>query len=67
MKLKELCNKVFQDKDIKTQSIGIYTGHGNTIYPDYADEILETHGDCEVAAYQYRENADLLVVQLKED
>lgn len=67
MSLKQLCEKVFKNKNIKTQSIGIYTGPGKTIFPDYADEILETHGDCEVEAYQYREGADLLLVQFKED
>lgn len=67
MTLKEVTKKAFQGRDIKTQEIGIYRGPGKTIYPDYADEILETHGDYEVEAYQYRENANLLIVQLKED
>lgn len=66
MTLRELCDKLYQGKDVRGQNIGLYTGPGKTIYPDYADEILETHGDYEVGAYQYREHADLLIVQLKD-
>lgn len=65
MTLQQLCDKLFQGKDVRGQNIGLYTGPGNTIYPDYADEILETHGDYEVETYQYREYAHLLIVQLK--
>ena len=59
--------KEFAGKDIKTQLIGIYKGPGITVYPDYADECLETHRDKEVEAYQYRKDANLLIVQLKEE
>lgn len=65
MTLKELSIDVFKDKDIKTQLIGIVGAPGETVYPDYADEYLETHGDKEVGAWQYREGANLLLVQFK--
>ena len=66
MTLQELTEQVFKGKDVKTQLIGIYEGPGKTICPDYADEYLETHGDRGVGAYQYKETANLLIVQLQE-
>lgn len=67
--LKEVAKRVFEGKDIKTQYIGIYTenenGTPNKIYPDYADEILETHGKRKVTDYEYSETHQCLVVVLK--
>ena len=69
MKLKKVAAEVFKDKDIKTQSIGFYTedenGTPNKIYPDFADEILETHGNKEVEYYEYSEQHQCLIVVLK--
>ena len=67
MSLQEIANKVFMGKDIKTQFIGIHEGSGKAIQPEYADEILETHGNQEVSAYRYLENINLLVVHFKEE
>ena len=64
MKLKELVNQVWA-RDLASKSIGIYTGPGKTICPDYADEILETHGELEVGAWKLH-NPCLLLVQFKE-
>lgn len=70
MKLKELAEEVFKSKNIETQSIGIYTedekGNPNPIYPEYADELLETHGELEVEDSFYSEKHQCLVVALKE-
>lgn len=41
--------------------IGIYTDDG-PIYPDYTDEILETHGDLIVVDSYYSKRNDVLVV-----
>ena len=37
------------------------------IYPDYADEILETHGERVVKNEYYSKAKHVLVVELKED
>ena len=37
-------------KKHKTKEIAIYEGNP-VVYPDYADEILETHGNMEVKDY----------------
>lgn len=63
MKLKELYKKEFK----KVQFIGVYeedeNGNPKPIYPDYADEYLETHGNMEVKDYQYSQKYDCLVVE----
>ena len=71
MKLKDLATKVFGENfDVGIKEIGIWEwdekGHIKPIEPDYADEILETHGELEVGAWKLV-HADLLVVQFKED
>ena len=67
MKLKELAEEVFKGKNIEIQSIGIYTedekGNPNPIYPEYADELLETHGELEVEDSFYSEKHQCLVVE----
>ena len=65
MKLKELVDQVWA-RNLDSKSIGIYNGPGKTIYPDFADEILETHGELEVGAWKLH-NPFLLLVQIKED
>ena len=37
------------------------------LYPEYADEFLETNGDREVNGYQYSKKYDVLVVSFKEE
>ena len=63
--LKELTDRVFAGMDIREQQIGIYEGKGKPIYPDYADEILETHGDYVVTDYAFSKDG-ILVVALTE-
>ena len=65
MKLSKLVEKVF-GSNLENALIGIVTKPGATIEPDYADEILETHGELEVEAWQLH-HPTLLLVQFKED
>ena len=53
MTLKEIWNKY------KTKEIAIYEGK-KTVYPDFADEMLETHGNMEVKQYGIKD--DILIV-----
>ena len=48
------------------QLIGIYEGKGKKIYPEFADELLETHGDRIVLDYAITSN-NILVVELEEE
>lgn len=47
--------------------VGVYEGPGTTIYPDYTDEYLETHGDRIVKNYYYSTAKNVLVVELEEE
>lgn len=75
MTLKELAEQVFTEEDSRGECpnsyIGFYTededGNPNRVVPDYADEILETHGQCEVEDYFYAKKDKVLVVELKEE
>ena len=64
MTLKELHNTKYQ----KVGLIGIFDPNNPTkpIYPDYADELIETHGDKEVTDHMYSTKKDVLVVALKD-
>ena len=64
MKLKELTKQLFGD-NIENKMIGIWQGKDKKIYPDFADEMLETHGDYNVVDYQYVESKKVLVVELE--
>lgn len=55
--LSELINQSYPNVPF----IGIYTDDG-PIYPDYTDEILETHGDLIVVDSYYSKRNDVLVV-----
>lgn len=61
--LEELFKELGKDKN---QLIGIYEGKGKKIYPDFADELLETHGDRIVIDYAITSN-NILVVELEEE
>ena len=61
MTLKDVTQMVF-GKNTKDKFIGIYKGVHEKICPDYADEMLETHGDHNVIDYQYVESKKVLVV-----
>ena len=65
MTLKELV----ETKYPKVTFIGFYeedeNGDVKQIYPDYTDEILETHGDVEVEFVHYSKKHDCLVVKVK--
>ena len=45
--------------------IGVFERPEKFIYPDYADEVLETHGDKEVINYNYQEKKGVLIVKLE--
>lgn len=66
MTLAELVKQVFPGDSLVTKSIGIYNGDGVPIYPDFADEVLETHGSLTVIDWCLS-NRNLLVVQLKKE
>ena len=61
--LEELFNNISGDVN---QLIGIYEGKGKKIYPEFADELLETHGDRIVIDYAITSN-NILVVELEEE
>lgn len=67
MTLKEL----YETKYANVAFIGLYETDKNgkvvPIYPEYADEMLETHGDKIVDEHFYSAEKDVLVVILKED
>lgn len=67
MSLNEVVKKVFKGKRIQEQFIGIYEedekGNPKPIYPEYADELLETHGELIVKDYKYVQNKNVLVVE----
>lgn len=66
MTLAELVKQVFPGDNLVTKSIGIYNGDGEIIYPDFADEMLETHGSLTVIDW-HLSNKNLLLVQLKKE
>lgn len=61
MKLRDLYEKEKEN----AYYIGIYKGKNQNIYPDYADEMLETHGDLDVKEYVV--NDGVLVVSFNEN
>ncbi len=68
MTIKEVVNAVFDSESIKNGLVGFYeedkNGTPKNIYPEYADEIIETHGNDLVADYVYLDNHNLLVISL---
>ena len=66
MKLKELTQQMFGN-NIGDKMIGVWQGKDKKIYPDYADEMIETHGDKNVVDYQYVENKKVLVVEFEQE
>ena len=64
MTLKEL----HETKYPKVDMIGTFDPNNPTkpIYPEYADELIETHGDKEVVDHTYSEKRRVLVVVLKD-
>ena len=66
MNLKELTQQMFGN-NIGDKMIGVWQGKDKKIYPDYADEMLETHGDKNVVDYQYVENKKVLVVEFEQE
>ena len=67
MKLKKLYNSKFSSIPF----IGIYEeddkGRPAIVIPDFADEILETHGDLEVDDYAYLQEESCLIIKFKEE
>lgn len=61
IKLKELINRIFGE-NYRDELVAIYK-KGEPIYPDYADEILETYGDYIVKDYKIVK--EILVVMLE--
>ncbi len=70
MILKEIAEKEFGD-NIGGGFIGFYeedeNGNVKPIYPDYADEIIETHGEKEVIDYRFLSDRNILVAEIKND
>jgi hypothetical protein len=64
MQLKELLRDLFET-DTEDKMIGIYKGPYTSICPDFADEILETHGDYPVVDYHYYKDKNILIVELE--
>ena len=58
-------NQLYKKQYPNVSYIAIYDGLEKKIYADYADEYLETHGDCEVVDSQYAKEKDVLIVELK--
>ena len=70
MTLAEKVKEIFGD-DIRDKFIGEYNvdevGDVLPIYPEFADEFLETHGDLEIDPdVYYNEKKKILVVEFKE-
>ena len=70
MTLAEKVKEMFGD-DIQDKFIGIYeedeNGKVKPIYPDFMDEMLETHGDLEIDPdVYYSKEKKTLVVEFKE-
>ena len=66
MTLQKLVEQKFKDVPF----IGIYEeidGKIQPICPEYADELLETHGEMEVKDYTYVGSKSTLVIEFKED
>lgn len=61
--LEQLLKELGTDKN---QLVGIYEGKGKKIYPDFADELLETHGDRIVINHVITSN-NILIVELEGD
>jgi len=68
MTVKECATQVLGTK-LNKSLIGFYTedesGNPKPIYPDFADEIIETHGDLQVKDYKYVESKKVLVIELQ--
>lgn len=47
-------------KQTKAPFVAIYEGK-KTVYPEYADEMVETHGDYEVKEYAVKDNILIVV------
>lgn len=61
--LKELFERIGKSKN---QLIGIYKDKYTKIYPDFADEILETYGNKIVLDY-ITTKQNIIIVKLKEE
>ena len=62
--LKKLTDELYNGK-VEDKFIAIYE-ENEPLYPDYADEILDTHGDRLVKDYRIRKDG-ILVVLLEEE
>lgn len=64
MTLEELYKKKYPKVDM----IGMFDPNSPTkpIYPEYADELIETHGTKEVVDHMYSDKKGVLVVVLKD-
>lgn len=62
MTLSELMNKE-KFKNVKYVAVWDQMDP-DSVYPDFTDEYLETHGDYEVMDYEYLKDKDVMVVEL---
>lgn len=60
-------NQLYNEQFSKEKIIGVYEEKNGkpSVYQEYADELLETHGDKEINDYQYSAKHKLLVVEFK--
>lgn len=70
MTVREVANATFNN-DLSGGFIGLYNTdeNGNVlpIYPDFADEYVETHGDLPVKDYKYVESKNVLVIEIDKE
>ena len=68
--VREVANATFGN-DLSSGFIGIYgeDEYGNVmpIYPDFADEYVETHGNLSVKNYRYVKSQNTLVIEIDKE
>ena len=64
MSLKEIVEQTCKEQQVKLEDlfIGEWVGDGLPVFPEFADEMLETHSNKEVVNSLYLEDSKLLVV-----
>ena len=70
MTVREVANLTFGN-DLSSGFIGIYSkdesGNISPIYPDFADEYVETHGNLRVKDYRYVKPQNTLVIEIDKE
>lgn len=63
MLLKDLVKKVAEKNDIKTLQVWVFNESGVVTEKEFADELVETHGDTEVIDQAYVARRNVLYVR----